>query len=495
MLTNKLGSALFRYLQIIVFAFSMFLFVLGQVNHDNIQLFFSLGLLFLANLAYGLEKMRERFVFFLFNFACIFFLYGRTLIRITEQDNWQGDYSTQAHYQTITMIYVSMLFLLFGAIFFGQFRNKKVNIKPVIVRKRIWQTEEFIKNLQIITFIVYMVLAVFMLLVEIEKPIRLKGAAYTEYYYNYQSSLPGIVISLAALAKFALCLFLATLPSKMFGFIALGVYVASTIPVFIVGQRNQFISAALFTVCYYLFRDCLALKENKDRKQIKKWFGKFEGTAIAIAMPFMFAFLSIYESIRLGLPVKSVKLFSSISDLFYTQGITYDVICKCMEYLDQFPTTNISYTFGQIINYFKGNVIGSFLGFEKPVSQTVESALYGNSLGDTISYLDLGEQYLKGAGWGSSFIVEFFIDYGYVGVAILSFVLGIFLMWVTKNFGKNCLKSYCILVLMIQLFMLPRSTSTGWIVLLIYIPAILMVVAIFAITFLMQKKYYKDKRG
>ncbi len=495
MLTNKLGSALFRYLQIILFAFSVFLFVLGQINQDNIQLFFSLGLLFLSNLAYGLERIRERFVFFLFNFACIFFLYGRTLIRITEQDNWQGDYSTQAHYQTITMIYVSMLFLLFGAIFFGQFRNKKVNAKPAIVKQRIWQTEEFIKNLQIITFIVYMVLAVFMLLVEIEKPIRLKGAAYTEYYYNYQSSLPGIVVSIAALAKFALCLFLATLPSKMLGFIALGVYVVSTIPVFIVGQRNQFISAALFTVCYYLFRDCLALRENKGKKQVKKWFGKFEGTAIAIAMPFMFAFLSIYESIRLGLPVKFVKLFSSISDLFYTQGITYEIICKCMDYQSKFPTTNFSYTFGQLINYFRGNAIGKVLGFEQIPPQSVESAHYGNSLADTISYLDLGEKYLNGAGWGSSFIAEFFIDYGYIGVALLSFILGIFLMWVAKSFGKSCIKSYCILILMLQLFMLPRSTATGWIVLLIYIPAILMVVAIFAITFFMQKKYYKDKRG
>lgn len=388
-----------------------------------------------------------------------------------------------------------MLFLLFGAIFFGQLRDKKYTVKPINIKKRIWESEEFVKNLQIVTFIIYILLAGFMLLVEIEKPIRLKGTAYTEYYYNYQSSLPGIVISLAALAKFALCLFLATLPPKLLGFVALGVYVGSTIPVFIVGQRNQFISAALFTVCYYLFRDCLALKENKDKKLIKKWFGKIEGAAIAIAMPFVFAFLSIYESIRLDLTVKSVNLFSSISDLFYTQGITYDIICKCMEYRSQFPTTNSSYTFGQLINYFKGNVIGSFLGLEKPASQTVESALYGNSLGDTISYLDLGDKYLKGAGWGSSFIAELFIDFGYVGVAILSFVLGLFLIWVTKNFGNNCLKSYCILVLMIQLFMLPRSTATGWLVLLIYIPAILMVIALFAATFLMQKKYYKDRRG
>lgn len=492
MKTNKLSIALLRYSQILLLLISFFAFGIGQVNADNIQLFFSLGVLFAASMLYGIEKVRERFILLLFNFACIFFLFGRTFIKILDYEDWQGIYSDEVHRTTITMIYISVLSLFCGAIIFNQFHREKKEVLAPAIRQRVWESEEFIKNLQIISFILYIVLAFFMLLVEIEKPIKLKGAEYTEYYYAYESSLPGFVLSLSALAKFALCMFLATMPSKVLGFIALGIYVVSTIPVFIVGQRNPFVSAALFTVCYYLLRDYLIIKGTKKKK---KWFGKFEGTAIAIALPFMFAFLSIYESIRLGLEIKNIKLFHSISRLFYTQGVTYEVICKCIDYKSQLPITNYNYTFGALWKYIRENAIGRLLGLESYGAQTVESALYGNTLSDTISYLDLGDQYLKGAGWGSSFIVEIFIDYGYIGVAILSFLLGAFLMWMTRNFGKSYLKSYCILLMLIQLFMLPRATATGWLVLLIYIPAIVLIACVFIITYFSQKKYYKDKRG
>ena len=291
LITKSLGKALFRYFQIVVFLCSICLFVWAQIHKDNVQLFFSLGLLYIANLSYGIEKISKRFIFFLFNFACIFFLYGRTFIKILTFENWMGDYSFKSHHDTITIIYVSMLFLLFGAVFYDQFKDKKLHSPQNIIRNPFFESKEFIKNLQIFSFLVYIVLSIFMLAVEIEKPIKLHGAAYADYYNSFESSLPGIVLSLSALAKFVLCVFLATMPSKTWSFIALGIYVVSAVPVFIVGQRNKFISAALFVICYYFLRD-YADKSNLEKH--KKWFGKFEKITIAIALPFVFAFLSIY---------------------------------------------------------------------------------------------------------------------------------------------------------------------------------------------------------
>ena len=488
MITKSLGKALFRYFQIVVFMCSICLFVWAQIHKDNVQLFFSLGLLFIANLSYGIEKISKRFIFFLFNFACIFFLYGRTFIKILTFDNWMGDYSFKSHHDTITIIYVSMLFLLFGAIFYDQFKDRKEHSPKRIIRNSIYESKEYLKNLQILSFLIYIVLAIFMLAVEIEKPIKLHGAAYTDYYNSFESSLPGIVLSLSALAKFVLCVFLATMPSKTWSFIALGIYVVSAVPVFIVGQRNKFISAALFVICYYFLRD-YADKSNLEKH--KKWFGKFEKITIAIALPFVFAFLSIYESIRLDLEVKDINILNSVKDLFYSQGVTYDVICKCMERRAELPSTNFNYTFGSLINYLKGNSFGTFLGFESYKSQTIESALYGNSLGDTISYIDLGSKYFEGAGLGSSYIVENYIDFGYIGVIILSFLLGMFLIWLVKNFNKNICASYIVLVSLLQLFMLPRSSASGWLVLIIYIPAIFFVGILFFASYLCQKEYYK----
>ena len=450
------------------------------------MMFISLGILLIGNMLYGIEKMRERFVFCLFNFACLFFLYGRTFIKLNQLDDWQYPFGDEIHKTAITMIYISILFLLFGAVFFWQFKQGR----PTIKRESILKSEDFNKNLQIIAFIAYLFCAVFLLIVEIEKPIAMQGKSYVDYYYTFQSSLPGFVLSLSALAKFALCLFLATLPSKKMAFIALGIYVVSTIPVFIVGQRNQFISAALFVVCYYLLRDYI----GKDKP--KKWFGKFEGTAISIALPFFFAFLSIYESIRKDIAVSKVNIFNSISDLFYSQGVTYEVICKCIKYIDVLPETNINYTFGAIIAYFKSNGISKLLfGTESYKAQTIEMAMFGNSLSDTVSYFDLGQKYFEGAGLGSSYIVELFVDFGYVGVALFSFLLGIFLIWAVKVFNKNILSSYLVLVALIQLFMVPRSSATSWLVLLIYIPAIIFLIGTWVISYLCQKTYYKEKKG
>ena len=182
--------------------------------------------------------------------------------------------------------------------------------------------------------------------------------------------------------------------------------------------------------------------------------------------------------------------------MFYSQGVTYEVICKCIKHIDVLPETNINYTFGAIIAYFKSNGISKLLfGTESYRAQTLEMALYGNSLSDTVSYLELGQEYFQGAGLGSSYIVEAFVDFGYVGVALFSFILGICLVWFVKIFNKNVLGSYLVLVALIQLFMVPRSAATSWLVLLIYIPAIILLLGLWIISYLCQKTYYKRKNG
>lgn len=489
LIEKSLFKSLFRYFQIFIFLCSAAGFIVGQVISNNDWLLLSLGLLFLANLCYGLEKMRERFVFFLFNCACVFFLYGRIVIKYLTKNNWQGVFTYDVNRTALTIIYLSVMFLLFGAVLYSNLYKKEKRCQNTgnhfLKNQSFWRTDEFRKNVQIVSFIVYLLCAVCLLISEIEKPIALRGKSYVDYYAAFESSLPGFVLSISALAKFVLCIFLATLPSKGLAFIALGIYVVSAIPVFIVGQRNKFISVALFVVCYYLLRDYI----RKDGE--KRWFGKFEISAVVIALPFLFAFLSIYESIRKDIAVSEINILQSISNLFYSQGVTYEVICKCISHIAELPSTNFNYTFGSLINYLKGNSFGTFLGFESYKSQTIESALYGNSLGDTISYIDLGSKYFEGAGLGSSYIVENYIDFGYIGVIILSFLLGMFLIWLVKNFNKNIFASYVVLVSLLQLFMLPRSSASGWLVLIIYIPAIFFVGILLFASYLCQKEYYK----
>ncbi|MGN0570361.1 MAG: O-antigen polysaccharide polymerase Wzy family protein [Candidatus Fimenecus sp.] len=489
MVGNSLGKAIFRYFQIALFLCSVAGEIIGQITLNNDILLISLGLLLICNLFYGMEKMRERFVFFFFNCACVFFLYGRIFIDYIEMDNWQWLFTESVYRTALTIVYVSVFSLLIGAVFFGQFKEKKSKIQipeNTLCSKQLLYSEDFIKNIQIIVLIAYLLCVICTFIAEIEKPIALRGKSYTDYYASFESSLPGVILSLSALTKFMLCMYLATMPTKMSAFFVLGIYVFTTIPVFIVGQRNPFISAALFAVCYYLLRDFISGEKEK------KWFGKFEAAAVVIALPFLFAFLSLYESIRKDIPITEISVFKSILDLFHSQGITFEVICRAINHIDELPTTNFNYTFGSLINYFKGNGLSRLLfGFETYKIQTEEAALYGNNLDATISYFDLGSKYFEGAGLGSSFIIENYVDFGYIGVIIFSFLLGMLLIWFVKNFHKNVFVSYCVLVLLLQLFMVPRSSASGWLVLLIYIPAIFIVGILCFVSYLCRKKYYK----
>ena len=487
MRTDSLTAGIFKCLQHIFFFSSVVLFLIGHILLNNDILLVSLFLLSISSIIYSIFNFKGRFLILFFQIACIFFLYGRNIIKLFYGEPYGLLFSYEINQLIISLIYVAVFFILFGAYVAENFKKNSYNITNYKLNER--SKSEYVKNLKIVSFSFYLITIFCTFLVEIEQFFIFKDLDYAAMYTHYESSLPSFVLSISALSKFFLCLFLSTFPKKFIATITLVLYVLSTAPVFILGQRNSFISAVLFSVCYYILRDIF----RKDNE--KKWFGKFETTAIIVAIPLGLAFLSIYEAIRLNEPITNVNIFKSIENLFRSQGVTYDVIGKGLVYQDVLPKGNINYTFGQLIEYFKSNSISQFLFNTKSFpTQTYESAMFGNNLADSLGYLDLGAEYFNGAGLGSSFIIENYIDFGIGGVGVFSAFIGFMLRKIPQIFNKNLFFSYISLIIILQIFMLPRASSTTWAKLLFYIPMLLVCVFVYILTSLLIKKYYFEKR-
>lgn len=489
MKTEKMSAVLYKYIRVVVCAASVVCFIISHIVQNIDLMLISVVILFVANFLYGLEKFYERFVFTVFNTACMFFLFGRNVIELISGENWARRFSYEINSKICTIIFISLLSMFFGALLAGgvpcKQKNKEKRIKDAFIT-----SEDYNKNLQIVSLVMFLASISFTFVVELEKLLSTRGQEYAAYYLNYQTSLPSFFLSISALSKFCLCLFLITNPPKKTAFPILGLYVVSNLPSFAAGQRNHFLSAALLAVCYYVIRDYCGKKSDK------KWLGKFEISAVVICIPFLLAFLSMYESIRLGKSVGEVNIGKSILKLFSSQGVTYDVMGQGIMLKDELPQTNFNYTFGPIIEYFRGNSVSSFLfGTTSYPKASAELATYGNSLADSLAYMVLGEKYLNGAGLGSSFMLENYIDFGYIGVVLFSMALGFLLIAMMKYYGRNKIISFFSLVALLQMFMLPRAPATGWVVLLLYIPMYFLVLVVITVTGLTLKKYYQKSKG
>lgn len=480
-------TVLAKYIQFVLLLGAVSLFVIGKVWTHIDLLLVSLLVLFLANVVYGVQKFRERVLFTLFNCACMFFLFGRNVVQLFSGEDWQYRFSDDVNVLIITLIFSSMLFLFVGSYVADKICVDKREIPRTIAFGL--DNEELSRQIQLVSFVLYWICTVFLFACETDKLLFMRGKEYYQYYAEYKSRLPGVFSSIGALAKFCLCLFLATKPSKRLAFFPLAAYLASTVPMFLIGQRNPLISAGLLVFCYYIMRD---YADRRDGDLRKPWMGKAETSIILLALPFLLAFLSMYESIRYGKAANTTGIFESILKLLRSQGVTYDIVGKGLAKMDVLGV-GTNYTFGPFIVYLISNSISVRLfGTTVIKAQTVESALSGFNFGDSVSYLYLGESFVEGAGLGSSYIIECYLDFGLIGLLIYSAFLGFLLVYSVKYFNRSIAGTFVVMLCMISIFMVPRASALRFAVLLVYVPMFLMLFAIFLLSALLVKKYYRN---
>ena len=411
-------------------------------------------LIWLGSVFFCLQDLKSRMLLLGFDLSVFLFLIGRVVIDILKGAIRWEQYGAEAAFFTVTAVGISVFCLYLGGILCEVFTRSSAQVPPPnACAPRGHHPGTF----RLVALLLYLFCLAFSFLQSAEMLLFMRGRQYEEYYYNFQSVLPGFVYTFSCIAPCALCIYLSTFPKKRSAFLCLLLYVLSHVPSLLIGMRNQIALSVVFAFFYYCFRDAVGDRE--------KWIGKAEKCLIVVAVPAMMVILTTAALLRYGNKVMKNPL-DAIAFLIYSQGGMFRNICRGYHTMPQIRAMVGSarfYTFGSIIDGVSRSRIGQLLFHTVPFppGNNAVRALESHSFGDIFSYIE-HPRYLQGYGLGTSYLLETYYDFGWLGIVVFSLLLGFFLVWFLRGMRKNWLVKSILLMSLTQLFMLPRETSTGW---------------------------------
>ena len=435
-----------------------------------------------ANMVYALEKLRERILFFWFHVTLFTFLIGRPVIGALRGELWWDDGHENVMFALMSLI-LTLVFLHLGALLGNQWSLRRREAAGW----GLWEQKGFCYYFGWVSQIIFYLSLVFTFMLGMEKVVYIQTHTYYEYFSDFKSQLPYVVYELSTLTKYSLCFFLACMPRKSLAFPVLALYVLSAVPELIVGERNPIVLNAIFALSYYVIRDFFRVERETDGhanavnsrtvdfadgqpekpgQSEKPWLGILEKGALLLAVPLGLILLGAMNYLREGQGMEGgMNPAAIIADLFYKQGVSFKWLALgygAMPFLPHNGFTN--YTFGSFIDYFcNGSIAQRFFGaVSLGSSNSLLKAQMGNNFSHHLSYILLGDEYLAGHGCGSSYLLEVFADYGYLGIVVFSLILGLFLVCAPRLAGKNAVLFSIILLCMTNLFLIPRAEATGF---------------------------------
>ena len=429
--------------------------VFSCLHFYNLALFFLMTNLVL-NLIFCCMKLNKRIVLLFFYLAIFMFLITRILVPAMKGWEWWTNYSLDANTFAIIAISISLIFLMIGTLGIELCIEKE---KIKIVDKQWFDKQCFMQVLRIILTICMVCFFV----VEIEKLIFMQGKAYEEYYISYESNMPFLIYFPAGCMNYFLCAFLALMPSKKESFIWLSLFILSAVPMLLIGARNPIVLNCIFAFLYYFLRDVIRKKKEK------KWIGKYEKRLLICLLPIAVIFLGMYNYTREDVEVK-MSPSEIVVDFCFKQGTTYDTVLQGYIYRDQLPNKDEKiYTLGALQEEILYNTLGRIIFKSEDIGNgnSEKRAKEGSSFSHAISYVVMEEQYLNGHGRGSSYIIENYVDLGYLGIILFSLFLSGICSLIVYLFGKKWLATVIGLMMLMNIFFTPRAESTAFLCFLV----------------------------
>ncbi|PKL31558.1 hypothetical protein CVV43_01660 [Candidatus Saccharibacteria bacterium HGW-Saccharibacteria-1] len=450
---------------------SMVFFLFGFNN--QVTLFISVSLLFFSIILMCAKSWNRSFLLLLFTCAIGLFLLGRYTLHFINGDTTSQYVNNDSIIKTLRLIYISLYGVIIGSIIGLMSPN---NSHSASISKR----SKIVKNiswpLSILSGIVFLVYN--LLLLE-----SMRGQPYESLYIDSSRSImPEMLTGISQLFIYVMCVFLATYPSKKKTNLVLMIYIMSQIPICIIGSRAPLISAIVFSLAYILLRKYRPISFSES----KQWLKKKELIMIIIMTPIIMIAMSAVGNSRGNANMSNDNTSSNgLVDLIEKQGVTFRIVAFSIEREEEIPKPAYgSYIFSPVIN----NLAGYFLGSNKTISsQTLKSAERGVNSADALSYVVIGDRYLEGYGLGSSYIIDSYLDAGWIGVFAISFIIGLFLIKATNAFGKYWIINYIILIITTEIFMLPRGIVANVIMQLLYPKTIILLTLIFLLSMVISR--------
>lgn len=435
------------YSVIIAISFCITLFFsIFYIFTENIEiLLFLLLSVFLSLILFSFNNIKYYVIHLFFYISIFIFLVSRPVI-----DYLKGEYFNTYQKDAYTFSFLIVIEVLF-ALFLGGVVSK-ITLKEKKLKTNV--DKDYLKNIRIVSFFIYAITYPFYVLRLIERLIFKLNTDYYTYYATFKSKLPYFTYILSAFMIYAMCVYLASKPCKKNATLILVSNIFANSIYLMIGTRNPFILSLIFSFIYYFIRN----QENMK----KKWLGFKEKFLILISIPSLMVFMGFINYIRDKEKVK-FDFFNLIIDFIYKQGTSFGVLARGYLYNSNIAVRDfVNFTFGPIIEYITKGNLGQLIFDTKPfVSNTnsIELAIKSNSYSHNLSYIVMKKNYLNGHGLGSSYIMENFTDYGYIGVFLFSFVLGfLFVRMLDVSYKNKILSFSCSLIILNNLFFMPRSS-------------------------------------
>lgn len=324
----------------------------------------------------------------------------------------------------------------------------------------------------------------FVILENFFKMLIMKDVGYTASY-SLESSykLPYGLHFFVEVAPIALCMFLATIPSKKEAKFPLLMFFLSNLISAVGGSRFGIVSCILFILVYFIFRNYLRPEE--------KWLRKKSILYIIILAP---ALILLLQQMIYWRDNKTYKQEANPFITFmYGVGGSSDLIGITKEYGDTVLEPDTLYSFGNIWRNMNGNIIARLLNKDVSYSsQTIDKALNGHSLSSTLTYKFYPKQYLAGYGLGGCYVAELYHDFSYAGIIIGNIIIGFLIGFFKKIEDNKPIKNFIGLFLIILLFRIPRDSFDYFIIEFFGIKNIIFFLLIMLCSKLLNRKEKKE---
>lgn len=395
--------------------FVVFLIITGVMGMicNNTATFFCAMIIFFVGFIFMFKDLEENVFLIAFMISFFTFLLGSELFCLLGIEENKYHFPDDINNHTYLTIIISLLFLLLSYIctnvylrkhYLNDSREEALPPRLLTVRK--------------VSLLVFYFLLIFKVIVNLSEVLFARTFGYSSFYTDYYFQGPSFFIKLADMCTTSFFIFLGTLPTKKECRVPVLLYICANLIILFSGRRNDLITALLLVFVYYCVRNILYSYDEV-------WISRKSILLLILIAPLLLSVLYAISSLRFEREGNiAISYFKGISDFFYQQGFSINII-KWEKSLENSIPDRL-YSLGQLYEFFTTrNFVSRLLfDFKSYSGQTVERAMEGHRLSYLLSYLVFPWSYSHGYGIGSSYIAEAYHDFGYIGVAVFNCIYG-----------------------------------------------------------------------
>lgn len=351
------------------------------------------------------------------------------------------------HYLFVTaqkanvMIMLTMVFIFGGHFLYEQklSQTEKKATKP-------YPTEAQRKIMDSLITVLLSISLISFVITTLEKIKFRQNNSYTALYASFKTELPFLIVGFSAITAILLIfkIFSSNNKKMSYGFLAL--YTGITGFLMLTGARANFSKAILFAMLIILSKEKIP-KLTKSQKNITI-------TIMILLISTLIGVLQYTENARSQ--EKRRGDFIAPVQFIYDQSISYMSLTRGQE-LKLLPAyKDKTYTFGPFLDQF-----GAAKSLKPYTKEFVEQ---GDSFAADIAYYLYKDNAFKGYGLGSSYLIEVFSDFGYLGIIIYSSLLGLLLGSLSNISWVNLVIDAVKLRILLEIFYIPRAPATQFLV-------------------------------